>query len=921
MQKKTRLSVFLMLFSALVLCSGCSSFFGGLKEREEIEYGSLLISGAQSRALDVAAVQSAKVTVSGSGIDSEISAECTEIVGGTGTFFIEKIPVGKNRIITVQAYDSTGNPIEGGIIRAVTDIDAGANVLETINWETTCRGNVYNALFEAGVEIGGLSEAQTALLESVIPVLDDVGGNVERIDSDSLVQDFSAGRLAGKTAENYILPGTPYVKRLYIAQSGASSVEKPVFTATAVFSDGTEKTVTEDAEWISSNENSASVSGGAVRLIAAGKTEIRAKYTEENRTRLSPCATVTVSVEEARKNCVYLDISGSVNYAKDGAEVAAWVWGPGLSSQWYTLEPVSGGGYLRLLLPSGAKELLIARGRSLDNEFSWGGLYPLWNQTVDLKIPADNKNTLSLKAADNGGWTGASGSWSYVDHGDRLTDYVYASVKMEPSEDDTSLASVKINGNSVAVSNRIVYTVPYDTETAEIACEPNYSGAAVSVVPSGALPVEKGGSVSFTVTVTAKDGNTESYLIKVKRSFVEPLDSDENKKRCYIEDSEEKTITFVYAPDVWNDTDEPTYAVTVRGSFTTVYNPYTKRWSEDEETYSLSYDALYGWYSLSLPYEKVARPGYSGQPEFLFYKNGRCLSVPPFARDENVFDGGEKTLMILFKSDDEARRAELLENSAAASRIKKLSDFNTASESDMRAVSNFRAVPGTTQLYRSYHPFYPTHTDTPAERLRIEQVQAFAQKCGIQSDINLCNNRTTKEGLPYTVGGVPYTVEIPDYYKKIIAADCVLYAGDAEHGGNGVVPSAKYVYYGSDLPLFGEWVKEIAEFIADEKHPAPFQIHCEIGVDRTGVFCAVLAGLCGARWEEIAADYTASNEMGIQEFRDVRILRYSLEKMLGVADIASVPDLKSALYTYFVNNGFVSHTVLDSMIQKLTSSR
>lgn len=207
-----------------------------------------------------------------------------------------------------------------------------------------------------------------------------------------------------------------------------------------------------------------------------------------------------------------------------------------------------------------------------------------------------------------------------------------------------------------------------------------------------------------------------------------------------------------------------------------------------------------------------------------------------------------------------------------------------------------------------------------AERVRIEQVQALASAVGIKSDINLCDDRTPKAGNSYNVNGTNYTVEIPDYYESIINNNSVLYVGNKTNGynGNGYIPNAKLVYYNSNSEIFGQWFKEVSDFINNENNSAPFQIHCEIGVDRTGVFCAVLAGLCGATLEQIANDYILSNKMYINEFRDIRILKYSLENMLGIEDISIVENLKTSLYNYFTSNGFVSSSNLDSVVTKLT---
>ena len=82
-------------------------------------------------------------------------------------------------------------------------------------------------------------------------------------------------------------------------------------------------------------------------------------------------------------------------------------------------------------------------------------------------------------------------------------------------------------------------------------------------------------------------------------------------------------------------------------------------------------------------------------------------------------------------------------------------------------------------------------------------------------------------------------------------------------------------------------------------------IHCRLGTDRTGVFCAVIAAICGAEWEDIAKDYAESSEMGIGDYRDPLLLKYSLDKLVG-CDVSEVEDLQSAIIRHFTENGILT---------------
>lgn len=936
MQKKliNKVTFFLSLLGFIIFAS-CSN---SLQERNDFDskYGKLVYLPA-TRSLDVSRISSAKVTVTGDGITSEISSTCS-ISNGKGSVYIEKIPVGKNRIVSVFALDSSGNYIEEGVLRAVTDINAGENTIDEINKSTSCVGNVYNELLESGIQISKLTDSEVSALASVIPTLEDCGNDLSRLDSESIAQDFASGResgnlFVGKTKSDYVFPLETYLVKVRIAETSDSTEENPAFSATAYYSDDKTQDITSDATWISSDTSVATVENGTVSLLEEGTTSVYVEYKDDNITRTSPKANFTVTKQTASGNRVYLDNSGSVNYAKDGAIVAAWVWGTNLTSRWIKAEKVDSK-YMVIELPSGAEKMIFARGKYLDNSnlSNWHAIYTdtskdPWNQTGDLTIPTLTTSNTFKPAA----WVGATGNWDYVDHGDVLKDRTYASIKMEASEDDTTLSSVTVNGSSLTLSKRMTYTVPYDISEITLVALPNYSGATVDVLPSAAQTISNPGDyVQFKIAVIAKDGtNTDSYIVKVYRSSSEPLDSDENKQKCYIEDSEEKTITFVCSPDVWTSV-SASDTITICGSFTQIYNESAKKWIENSSEFTLTYDNTYKWFTITLPYEKVKRPGYhSGQPEYRFYKNGKALAIPSSVNSDYIFGGSgdiqlDEKLLVFFKSDDETRRAEVLANSAEAIDVADISEFDLTTEKGKRAVSNFRQVPGTTNLYRSYHPFYPTHEYSPLEQNRLELVQSYAASAGIASDINLCNNRTYKEGNTYTVAdkvksdtGISYTVTIPDYYKTIIKNENVLYVGDttADSSANGIIPSAKHVYYNSNSTIFAQWIKQTCDFI--NSHAAPFQIHCEIGVDRTGVFCAVFAGLCGATWNEIKADYIESNNMKIGEFRDWRVLKYSLENMLGVNNIEEVSDLATKLKNYFVGTGIVSESDINSVVKKL----
>ena len=378
----------------------------------------------------------------------------------------------------------------------------------------------------------------------------------------------------------------------------------------------------------------------------------------------------------------------------------------------------------------------------------------------------------------------------------------------------------------------------------------------------------------------------------------------DDKKRCFSEDTSGKTITFLYCMDsgYWSGTVSSCY---VRGSF--------NGWKSVDEC-KLSFDSESNCWAVTVPFDYVNQPGNSGQPEYKFYVNGSYKDAPSWLSKGYKFMNGSNNQIVVFSTDD---FEQIQKNSEEANVVRKLESYNLENDEDREIIANFRCVPGTKNLYRSYHPYKATdHKNSTAnntEYNRLRFVKYLAAANGIVSDICLSENEE-KSLTTYTCNGVKCQETIPVYYQRIINAGNVLYV----NAGQGT-PSYNEVYYNSTSKKFGAWVKQIVEFIISDNHPAPFEIHCRLGTDRTGVFCGVLAALCGASWEDIAEDYQKTNRMQIREFRDYHLLAYSFRKMLGVLDMSEVEDLPKAMADYFINNNYLTQTQIDALKTKLNA--
>lgn len=106
---------FLSMAFALVLFAGCNNAIkldsdkSSDSKDQSVAYGTLkVVNSDSSRALEISELKFAEVSVSGEGIEpGSVETVKANITGGTGSFTLEKVPVGKNRVVTVQAFDTS----------------------------------------------------------------------------------------------------------------------------------------------------------------------------------------------------------------------------------------------------------------------------------------------------------------------------------------------------------------------------------------------------------------------------------------------------------------------------------------------------------------------------------------------------------------------------------------------------------------------------------------------------------------------------------------------------------------------------------------------------------------------------------------------------------------------------------------------
>lgn len=389
--------------------------------------------------------------------------------------------------------------------------------------------------------------------------------------------------------------------------------------------------------------------------------------------------------------------------------------------------------------------------------------------------------------------------------------------------------------------------------------------------------------------------------------------TDNDLARGYVIDEEAQTVTFVFCQRMWM------YGgnyVTVRGSF--------NNWSN----MNMLLPDDQGNFSLTLPIASVMYPGNSGRPEFMLTVNGSPLTADRSivgVPDGYVFADGQNHFMLIFNQAD-LEQAKL--DNAKVSTLKHVSDFDLTTRAGLEEISNFRKVPRTTNMFRSYHPIKYSFPNYDTEFPRHCALHKLCVEEGIQSDINLSGSESL---IPATINlcGEPFVEIVPEFYVDIMQNQRILNVGQS----HGFVPTSEDVYYQhwnnvtldrnqSDRKV--RWMlQEIVQFVNSDKAKAPYLIHCHVGQDRTGIMCALISGLNGATWEEIAQDYEKTQRLGNREFKGRGLLKFALEQFLGLGTsqeatgIENVEDIAGAIRQVMTTNGNLTHEELDNFIAKL----
>lgn len=218
MLKKSCFAFLLVVSYLSFLVSGCKNFLASSDSdfSTDEKFASLEIvpseivpaqsaSKSSARALDLSenGVCYAVVSISGTGISALCSSDYVQVSGGKGSSVVVKnIPVGKNRIVTVQGYDKDKNAVNGAVIRNITDISQGSNSC-SVTQSTTALGNVFNSLLAKNHNLNSLEKTDIEKIKDAI----DSSKSWALIDTAKIASDYISGSISGKTSY-YVSTGT-----------------------------------------------------------------------------------------------------------------------------------------------------------------------------------------------------------------------------------------------------------------------------------------------------------------------------------------------------------------------------------------------------------------------------------------------------------------------------------------------------------------------------------------------------------------------------------------------------------------------------------------------------------------------------------------------------------------------------------------
>ena len=456
------------LFCALVMF-GCSDLAELNSDSSNENLGTLYFD-SKSRFVDVNGISTATVKVYGYGMNT-ISKSGVSVNGGKGTFAVENIQTGKNRVIEISGYKTAGVPVK--ILYAVTDINPGANTIGTIkDGADSAKGKAYLALLNAGVDVSSVS----------LSGFDGVS-SAYLFDADGFASEYKNN--SSVSTANYIQKtGTVKFTNIKSASGYSVRIDDPLSEKLSISSDST---------------TSSSLSG-----VAPGSWKVY--VSDGSTTKVAGNVTVPSDGSVNFDALIGNALAGKLFiFVKAASAPTIWAWESNegtklseiLDEKWenqktmdsalYMNEPT--GWFMRDFSGAGAlsgKGTIVFKLNKVDKEFDSKRTTTFWyDYTSDTFYDSDPTTAPAL-------------------------------------DSDATLKEIKVNGTSIGLVTE--YEVPSKTEKVTVTAVANSAKATVSVSPSSETSLVVGEPKSFTITVTAQDGTVKTYSLSVTRKAEDPND-------------------------------------------------------------------------------------------------------------------------------------------------------------------------------------------------------------------------------------------------------------------------------------------------------------------------------------------------------------------------------------------------------------
>ena len=364
-----------ILISSLLLIS--SIFFASCKtdileqKDDSVEYGSLVVNN--NRAIAIDELTEAFVTVTGYGMD-ELS-QTVGVSNGKGSFQFDKVPSGKNRIVTVKSN------VDGIVMRNIVDVESAKVNSVTVNWDSTALGNVFYYLNKNKVDI---TKVDAATIKTAIP-------NVHAcyVDAEQIANDYENL----KASDTYKIAAG----KVKVASTGSDGYKVQV-------TDPTSKVYT-----VSGSGSTFDAAPGTWKVIVTDST---GAFNEKRDIKVESDKTTTVSLvlqSEQPTDCIeiYVPVNNTQKYN------SVWAWNDGVNytgGAWPGQKMTTSGEYYRFTIQATSCKIILNEGKdggaqTKDLEITQPGNW-LWNGSSFEKYNAGGSGTPSISVSQPQGGGG-----------------------------------------------------------------------------------------------------------------------------------------------------------------------------------------------------------------------------------------------------------------------------------------------------------------------------------------------------------------------------------------------------------------------------------------------------------------------------------------------------------------------------------